>query len=317
MKSTHWGSVLLKTSVRYFKAVVEAGSIRAASKNLLVNQAAISRQIQLLEDEIGLPVFERHARGVRLTQAGDRLAECVRDIDFSIGNFVSDIDAMRGLARGSVRLYSVETLVENLVPRVLDRFAAEFPGIHFEVVMESSDSMPKAILEGHADIALSFSTVPTGQVEKVTTQLDPMVALLSCDHPLAALPVLTLNDIAEWPLGVTRKPTRSRLLLDEACRIAGLSLQPAFETNSMLLLHKFAASGYNISVTNQLALSGTRVADHLVAKQYSEAALNSGAIEVLVLKGRRLPMSVQAALNSVLEELDWLTRQLGLTKGSP
>src|SRR5690242_5543318 len=97
--------------LRYFLAVGRLGSIRQAADELHVAASAISRQIALLEDDYGTPLFERHAQGVRLTAAGEIFAQHARTTLREFERVRSDIDDVRGLKRGEVKLAVVEGVI--------------------------------------------------------------------------------------------------------------------------------------------------------------------------------------------------------------
>src|SRR5262249_40566476 len=140
-----------------FSAVVRQGSIRAASETLHVAQSAISRQLQALEHDLGTPLFERRARGVVLTEAGQLLNVYARNAMLEIERVRSEIEALRGLHRGHVRLCTVESHIEDFLPDIIDRFRTSHPGVTFQVTTGGSDRVVHAIRNGEADIGICFN----------------------------------------------------------------------------------------------------------------------------------------------------------------
>src|SRR5262245_54531678 len=100
---------VIASSYRYFGAVAEAGSIRGASRSLGIAPSAVSRQIALLEDEMGAKLFERNGRSLKLSAAGELLVHGLLDIDRAHENILANLDALRGLRSGKVRIATVES----------------------------------------------------------------------------------------------------------------------------------------------------------------------------------------------------------------
>jgi DNA-binding transcriptional LysR family regulator len=121
------------SALRYFLATARLGSIRRAAEKLYVAPSAVSRQFALLEQTYGMPLFERHATGVRLTAAGEIFARqahaTVRDFD----RLQSEIDDLQQLRRGLVRIVSVEGTVATLLYRTVNEFGRTYPGITYDV----------------------------------------------------------------------------------------------------------------------------------------------------------------------------------------
>ncbi|MGY3410837.1 DNA-binding transcriptional LysR family regulator [Bradyrhizobium sp. GM5.1] len=115
------------TALRYFVAVVEAGSIREASEGLHVAQSAVSRQIQTLEHSFGTPLLTRMARGVEPTLAGQVLLRHARDGLAAIAQARDDITALQGLRKGEVRIATIEPFATEVLADLLVRFRRRYP----------------------------------------------------------------------------------------------------------------------------------------------------------------------------------------------
>ena len=139
------------TLARTFVAVAEGGSLSAAASRLGLTQPTVSRQVQLLEAELGAPLFVRHGRGVRLTARGEELLEVARPIEEAIVAFERVASGTRQEPRGAVRVAASEIVgVEVLVPELASLRAAH-PKVTVELVL---DNLPSDLLAGAADIAV-------------------------------------------------------------------------------------------------------------------------------------------------------------------
>lgn len=278
---------MLKTSVRYFNVVVHHGSIRAAANFLRIHQSAVSRQIQALEAEYKATLLERHARGVRLTAAGEVLYASVQEIGCSADRARSEINALQGLKQGNVRVHTIEALVTHFLPNAIRQFQEQYPGVNFEVMAVSSDLVVAAVQQGDTDMGLCFTTPSTPGVAYAHRMTGKLFAIMRADHPLAGMQEISIANLSNWPIGISSRMTNSRMLFDRACESQGIEAHPKLETNSVELLHQFAFTKGAISVTSPYAVMEDIKRKRLVALPFRESELNTGNYEVLTMTGRK------------------------------
>src|SRR5687767_2090471 len=120
-----------------FRAVADAGSVGRGAEKLLVSQPAVSKHIRQLERTLGVTLFDRTPKGVRLTSAGALLADYARRI-FSLADEAEQAIAdLRGLRRGRLAIAASPTLSVYFLPEVLVRFRRKFPGVMLSVEVEN------------------------------------------------------------------------------------------------------------------------------------------------------------------------------------
>jgi DNA-binding transcriptional LysR family regulator len=136
------------TQLRYFYEVARTGSIREASARLSVTPSSISRQIQNLEHEVRMPLFERQARGMTLTSAGELYMAYARSVLLELDRLYSDIDDLRGLRRGRIRIHTIEGIVADTLLAAVAQFRERFPGVTFEVMVTGTDLIAVAVQSG-------------------------------------------------------------------------------------------------------------------------------------------------------------------------
>ena len=122
-------TAILSTSFRYFLAVADSGSIRAAAKELNIASSAVSRQIGALEQILGIQLFDRIGRGLKLSDAGGLLLRNIRAALSGYGDVVTALDALRGLTRGRIKVATVESISVGVLPDLLTAFWQELPDI--------------------------------------------------------------------------------------------------------------------------------------------------------------------------------------------
>ncbi|WP_420006310.1 LysR family transcriptional regulator [Arenibacterium sp. LLYu02] len=290
--------------MRYFLAVVRHGSIRSASEALRINQSAISRQLQALEDDYGAALFDRHARGVRLTSAGTLLYDSAREVGFVADRVKADIDALQGLKRGHVRLHVIEALIPHVLPQSIKRFRQTYPGVTFEITLGGSDAVTAVVRNGDTDIGLTYTTPTTPGVHIAYRIPGPQSALMRPDHPLAAQDVLGVADLAPWPVGVATRPTATRQLFDDACHRTGIELAPVVASNSVDFLRRFAGDDGCVAVTSHLVALADLDAGTLVARRFKERELNSGYFDIVTTAGRKPSFAAERFLSHLGQEFE-------------
>ncbi|MGI6853500.1 LysR family transcriptional regulator [Mesorhizobium sp. 1B3] len=287
---------MLKTSMRYFQSVVQHGSIRAASEALLINQSAISRQIQSLEDEYEVSLLERHARGIRLTPAGELLFNTLREMEFAAERAKSEINALQGLKRGHIKIHTIESMIHHVLPSVIEKFHDQFPGVNFEIILAGSDAVVTAVRNGETDFGLTFVTHATHGVQTYCKMDCRLSAIMRPDHPLASVRHLSVSNLVTWPVGLATRPTGTRQIFDDVCRNRGIEIVPKLETNSVELLHQFALMEDAVVVTSDRVFYSSIKAGKLVSRILAEAELNSGHFEVLTMVGRKPTVAAERFL---------------------
>lgn len=295
---------MLKVAFRYFAEVVQHGSIRAAANELGVAQSAISRQIQALERELAAPLLERRPRGVTLTPAGELVFAYAREAAFHTERLSTEIDALQGLRRGHVRIHAIEAMVPHLLPRAIDAFLAEFPGINFEVEIASTDRVQTALREGRAEIGIGYFPEPAKDLRPVFRVQEALFAMVAPAHALASRRKISVRELEAWPVAVPSPLTGSRNLIDSVCNKAKVGLRPALETNSTELIHRFALVGHGVAVLPRLSCLDSLRSRQLVAIRFQEPEMGRGMIEVLTLAGRRLPIPAERFLVPLRRALD-------------
>jgi DNA-binding transcriptional LysR family regulator len=290
-------------ALRYFAAVAQHGSIRDAAESLHVAQSAISRQIIKAEEQFGVPLLERYARGVRLTEAGAILLRYARDNIAQIERLRAEFQGLQGLQRGAVRVHAVEVLAHDFLPRVIGHFSERYPGLTFEVVVEGSEQVIESVRELRADVGFAFYVQVDRDIETRFRVREPLVALMSAGHPLATQKRLALDDLIGVRIALPPRRSGSRSLIDAACKAADVYLEPTLESNSLQLLVRFVQGTQGITLLSRLsAVDGLRSGE-LVAVPLRDRLMNSATIDALSLASRKLPLAVEEFLRFLHGEL--------------
>lgn len=287
--------------IRYFLEVAHCGSIREASERLNVAASALSRQIRNIEQELAVQLFERNARGMLLTPAGEIYARYARGMALERERVRAEIDELRGLRRGLVKIHSVEGAIADAITEAVARFRQTHPGVRFRLTAASTDDVITAVREGIADIGVSFNAQPDPAVHFVSRINDPVVAIVAAAHDLAACREISFLDLIGHPIAIPETGFGIRRLIDDACRQLGISLTPVLETNSIDALRGFARSGTGIAILPPTSCRHAIKAGSVKPIRFIDALLQSATMDLSVLAGRSLPAAT-AAFMTVLED---------------
>src|SRR5262245_54459024 len=189
--------------LRYLDEVARSGSIRKAANRLNVASSAINRQILMLEQDLGSPIFERLPRGLRLTTAGEMLITHVRQTLKEHGHVRARIEALKGLRRGDVTIVTTTGIAGGFLAGVVERFRAAHPGIKLRLITLPRDATIAAVTSGEADFALAYNLPNNPRLSTFLRFEYRLGAAMAPSHPLAQRLSLRLTDCFEYPLVIS------------------------------------------------------------------------------------------------------------------
>lgn len=247
-------------ALRVVRAIADRGSLTAAAAALGYSQPAVSQQMKRLERRLGVPVVERVGRAVRLTEAGRILARHAPAVTNALDAAVEELDQLRGLRAGTVRLVGFPSASPTIVPGLLADLADRHPGVALTYVEAEPPEAVAAVREDRADIALTFSypgdrddphlsSARGLSVQSLGT--DPLLVVLPEAHPAATTARMDIAALADdnWIAGCPR--CRGHLL--ELCGRAGFVPRITFETDNAVAVEGLVAQGIGVATLPGLA----------------------------------------------------------------
>ncbi len=230
------------TQLRYFVTVAQNRNLTRAATELRVAQPALSRQIKLLEDELGTPLLARHHRGVELTDAGLVLQRRSEYLLRQLEETRTEIMDLSDAPSGQLRLGCPPSLTRNLVSKPLERFLSRYPKVRVELQETISDQLCQAVLADQIDLAI-ISTL-TAEAHLTTKPLYPEpIWLFGAPGKLDRRRRVRLAMISELPMLLALRGNATRVLLDRRMAEAKLPLNVIVETNSIPLIHELVHKG--------------------------------------------------------------------------
>lgn len=282
---------------RYVDAIAKAGSIRQAAELLAITQSALNRRILALEEELGVPVFERLPRGVRLTTAGELLIHHIRSQISDLERVQSQIADLSGIRRGHVSVACSQALIPFFMPEQIARYRNDHAGVTFSVLVRDRDAAERALRDYSADVAIVFEPVHLSHFHTVLTVRQPIRAVMSKHHPLASRKKLRLIECLAYPLAVPLSPYGVRNLLELAAARLKMKLQPAVQSDSFDYLRHAVVHDESIAFQLPIGLPPKPSAEGLAVVAIEERDLPLGHLHLAHLRERHLPIAAARFLD--------------------
>lgn len=244
-------------------AIAEERSFTRAAHRVFVSQPAISRQIKLLEDELGVPLVERQKKQTIMTAAGKALVERARHIIAVLEDAKREIDDMSNVLRGHITFACSDTFSTHLLIPALDEFCAEHPEIQVTIYNKTSSQIAHLVLEAAIDFGLVLLPCAYAQLHVQPLFSYDEIAVVSRDHPLAGAATIGLAELTHHRLLVLESGTMTRKLLDEALASRGLKPPPLMEVGSVEVQKSFAGIGLGAAIVPDYAIQKETAAGRL------------------------------------------------------
>lgn len=235
--------------LRVFRTVVDAGSFTAAARKLQLSQSAVSRQVCSLEESLKLPLFYRHARGLRLTEHGDMFDETVRAMEGQLAKVLNRIADARAHAEGPLRITTTVAFGSAWLSPRIARFHHLYPDITISVLLVDSPELD--LLSRQADVAIRFENQTRGElIEKRLMSLRYHLYASTTyirDHGIPN----SFSDLDHHKLivygGGYESPLKNFDWILQAGREAGNPRRPALRVNNVYGMFRAVRSGLGIA----------------------------------------------------------------------
>jgi DNA-binding transcriptional LysR family regulator len=237
-------------------AVAEEENFTRAAARLHLAQPSLSRQIRLLERELGVQLFNRGpGQGlVTLTADGEALLPFIRRVLADVAATGAEARALTGMARGRLSIGATPSLITRVLAPALVDFQASHPGIDLLVVEAGSHQLVPQLASGEVDLALVVQPVTDPLVATTPLFHDPLVLAVAPEHPLAARRRVRVADLDGLSLVMFREGYDLRSVTLDACRDAGVSPHLVSQGGEMDGVLAFVAAGLGAAVVPAIAM---------------------------------------------------------------
>jgi DNA-binding transcriptional LysR family regulator len=223
--------------LRSFNAVATEGSYAAAARSLSVTQPAVWRQVRDLEEELGLSLFERYGRRVRLTADGLRLLEEATAVLATVDRFTATAGDLRSVRGGVVGIACASPHLQRFLATTIGAFREAHPGVSLVIREYSGATSPgrgirEDLLDGVVDLATLIATQDSPDFEGFPIYEVHLVVAVPDDHPWRDRATIEIGMLKDKPLIVSQRGAYSRGVIEAACRRAGFEPSVAFAVSS-------------------------------------------------------------------------------------
>ena len=291
---------MTESRVVYLFEAVRCGTIRAAADWLNVAPSAISRQIGLLETELGTTLLERNARGVKPTAAGELVVAYFREQIAHRDDLLSQLQALRGRRTGTVSVVLGEGFVSDVLSGPMPVFCKQFPNIEVNLDMAGTNEVIRRVSEDDGEIGLVYNPPRDPKIVSRAIRTQPMMAIVGPDFrwpdPARAM---TIRELTEYPLAVTHPAYGTRQILQAVEYAEKVTFKRGVTTNSINILKQFVKSGLGLTVLPPFAVTSEMDAGELRAIPIDHPLLISGEAHLVTRVGRKLSVASNRMLQTM------------------
>ena len=298
--------------LRALVTVAETGNVTRAATLLNIVQPAVSRQLRLLEEDLGASLFERGRHGMELTEAGRTLVEYARRVLHELDRARAEICPSKGSIGGIVTVGLLPSTSDLLASALVNALASHYPGIRVRISVGYAGHLQRWLEDGEIDLALLYDPKHTPSIQvKPLLEESLWIVGLPASGLLAENP-MPLAELAGRPLVLPSAPHGLRSLVENAATLIGLQLMVIAETNAMSIQKSLVIAGHGLTI-----LPGIAVADDIARGVLTAAPLIEPTLKrkiVLALPAsRQTTASVQCVESTLVQCMkaavvcgDWL-----------
>ncbi|WP_077033773.1 LysR family transcriptional regulator [Pelomonas sp. KK5] len=274
------------TQIEAFVLVAEHGSFSRAALVAGMAQPLLSRQVRALETELRETLLLRHGRGVRLTDAGQRLLEHGQDILQLVGQARADLQALRNEPVGRITLAMPPTQARLLTLPLVQHFKTAFPRGELAIMEGFSVHLTEWLLTGRCDLAMIYNPEPLPALDILPLRRDELCLFSAADQAPKKGP-LSLEALAKLPLVLPQRGQIFRSLLEAAAAQAGVQLNVAWEVSSVPAIMDLVAAGIGHAALDENALQAYGQPGRIKLTRFSDASLLSSTLCLVTPASRR------------------------------
>jgi DNA-binding transcriptional LysR family regulator len=241
--------------LQMLRTVAEERSFTKAGQRLHVSQSAISRQVKLLEEELGEVLLHRRGRQVTLTPAGDSLFAAANRVLRDIQDVVAQLSDARGLRRGTVRLAGGMTVCLYVFPKLLRAYRREHKQVDFRVVSGTSEQILGRLRSHDVDLGLLTLPISARDLVVIPVLKEEMVVVAGAGHPLTRRGTVEAAELGRFPMILYEAGSNTRKVVDGFFVEEGVAPEVAMETENVEIIKAMVSSGIGVTVVPYSAVA--------------------------------------------------------------
>jgi DNA-binding transcriptional LysR family regulator len=255
-------------------AIAETGTFTGAGEKLHVSQSAISRQVLLLEDEIGEPVFLRQGRGPVPTRAGQTLIQLGHRLLEDLTSTITQIRDEHQELAGAIRIAGGMTVCLYVLPPLLKEFRRLHPRVEVKLVTGATPRLLRQLRTGGADVALLTLPIDEPSCVVLPALREELLLVMPPNHPLSRRRRVRPVDLANEPFVLFERSSNTRRTIDRLFTRVGIEPKVVLETENVEILKALVAIGIGLTIIPYQA-----VAAEVATRQLACARVTGGMLE--------------------------------------
>lgn len=292
---------MLFDNLKLFRDIAQTRSISRGANLNDMSQSAASQNLQELERRLGVTLFDRSTRPLALTPAGKLFHELCRDALRREEQFQVQLENLKGLVEGTVRVASIYSIGLSEMSHVQDEFTARFPNAQLHVDYSRPDKIYEAVLSDQADLGLVSYPAGTKDLAVIPWREEEMTVAVPPSHPLALKPVLLPADLAGQDFIGFDEDLIIRRELDRFFRDHGVEIQLAMQFDNIQMIKEAVALGSGISILPSRTMQPEIAQGRLVSIPLHAPELVR-PVGIVHRKRKRFNHATQAFLELLLEQ---------------
>ncbi len=296
--------------LQYVLAVARERNFTRAALKLLIAQPSLSQQVAKLEQEIGIPLFERGPSGVELTYAGQLFVEKAQVIVDGTEQLRTAMRDLSELKKGRLVIGSLPMTGSHVMPVILPAFRERFPDIEIVLIEDTTANLEKLASTGETDLCLLSLPIQSAELDYEPFLQEAILLAVPPNHPLRSASTskkgttsnVSLNTVRDEPFIVLKKGQGFREITFDLCRHAGFIPNVVFESNNIETIQSLVAAGMGVALVPQMVMRD-RQGSGKHAPAYLEITDENAARSLVIgyRKQRYLSNAAQAFIATVKE----------------
>lgn len=284
-----------------FLEVAKLGNFSRAAEKVLRSQPAVSAQIRQLEQEYGHKLFDRSAKSVRLTPAGEVILEYAQQMMALRSRSLAAISERNGMPAGTLSIGANEGTFLYVLPKVFAKYHRTYPKVRISVYRNFTHKVTQKVEEGAVDVGVATMPVKSPSVAALPVFRDRILLMVGKGCPLYNRKSATLEEIAQQPIVISKTGT-ARKLIEKHLRPYRENLNITMELTSVVMIKRFVAAGFGVSV-----ISSTFARDNVSRGEVRLLKIEGldlwRELGIIYRKDRSLPRAASTFIELAVKEL--------------
>ncbi|MEB1808651.1 MAG: LysR family transcriptional regulator [Bacillaceae bacterium] len=234
--------------LEYFQKVAQVEHFTRAAEELFISQPALSRSIARLEKDLGVPLFERSGRTVKLNRYGRMFLSKVNESLQLIEDGKQELTDIVHPDHGQIALSFLHTLGSHLVPDLIGQYRKTFPHVKFQLFQSTADVLIEQLTTGEVDLCLTSAPVQTTGFHWEKLFSEQLYIIVPKSHRLAGRKGIKLEEIADEPFIGFKEGVGLRTITDQLCQDAGFTANITFEGQEVSTVNGLVSAGLGVSL---------------------------------------------------------------------